>query len=134
MKCLLDVNTLIALGVVEHEFHARVTRWVRRLKSDGAVELLTCLITELGFVRVLSQTKLYEFDVTSVRALLMRMKTEGKALFTFLGDDQDISELPRWVKKPKQITHGHLAQLAKANDSVLATLDGGITGALLIPE
>jgi hypothetical protein len=64
----------------------------------------------------------------------MRMKTEGKAFFTFLGDDQDISELPRWVKKPKQITHGHLAQLAKANDSVLATLDGGITGALLIPE
>jgi hypothetical protein len=39
----------------------------------------------------------------------MRMKTEGKALFTFLGDDQDISRLPRWVKDPKQITDGHLA-------------------------
>lgn len=67
MKCLLDV-ALIALGVVEHEFYVRVTRWVRRLKSDGAVELLTCSITELGFVRVLSQARMYEFDVRQARA------------------------------------------------------------------
>jgi len=38
-----------------------------------------------------------------------------------------------WVKTPKQITDGHLAQLAKANGAILATLDGRIPGAFLIP-
>jgi len=33
----------------------------------------------------------------------------------------------------KQTTDGHLAQLAKAKGAVLATLDGKIPGAYLIP-
>jgi len=31
MKYLLDVNALIALGFLEHEFHERVAQWVQRL-------------------------------------------------------------------------------------------------------
>ena len=53
MKYLLDVSTLVALGVSEHEFHGRVTTWVGGLRSSGISELLTCSITELGFVRIL---------------------------------------------------------------------------------
>jgi len=43
---LLDVNALLALGLHEHEFHARLARWVAALgTADG---LTTCAITELG--------------------------------------------------------------------------------------
>ncbi|GAC1661639.1 MAG: hypothetical protein NVS9B4_14140 [Candidatus Acidiferrum sp.] len=52
---------------------------------------------------------------------------------TFISDDHDISHLPAWVKTAKQLTDGHLAQLAKANAAILATLDGQIPGAFLIP-
>jgi predicted nucleic acid-binding protein len=55
MRYLLDVNTLLALVVLEHEFHARVARRVERLRAKCVPELATCSITELGFVRVLGQ-------------------------------------------------------------------------------
>ena len=55
MIYLLDVNALVALGFVNHEFHARVVSWIRAQNSPA---LATCSITELGFVRVLAQTRL----------------------------------------------------------------------------
>jgi predicted nucleic acid-binding protein len=134
MTFLLDVNALVALGVVEHQFHPKVTRWVRTSRSSGDFRLMTCSITELGFVRVLASTKPYGFTVETAGDLLFRMKTEDEGLFSFVPDELDASRLPVWVHHPKQITDGHLAQLAKANGAVLATLDRGIRGALLIPE
>jgi predicted nucleic acid-binding protein len=58
MKYLLDVNALVALGFLQHEFHGRTANWVRRLAQKGVPELATCSITELGFVRVLMQASL----------------------------------------------------------------------------
>jgi hypothetical protein len=52
---------------------------------------------------------------------------------TFLPDGHDISHLPAWVKTPKQTTDGHLLQLARANEAVLATLDEKIPSAYSIP-
>lgn len=52
MIYLLDVNVLVALGFVNHEFHARVSHWIQ---SARPLQLATCAITELGFIRVLSQ-------------------------------------------------------------------------------
>jgi predicted nucleic acid-binding protein len=135
MRYLLDVSALVALGVVEHEFHDRATAWVDRTRSNGGgIELLTCSITEIGFVRVLSQTALYGFTVPTARALLLRMKAQMAAPFGFISDSHDISRLPGWVKTPKLITDGHLLHLAEANDAVLATLDRKIPGAFLIPQ
>jgi predicted nucleic acid-binding protein len=63
MKYLLDVNSLVALGFLQHEFHGRVADWVRILASKGVVALATCPITQLGFVRVLAQVPHYGFTV-----------------------------------------------------------------------
>ena len=133
MRFLLDVNVLVALGVVEHQFHTQVAAWLCAFRSDGNLELLTCSITELGFVRVLSNTKAYGFTVSTAGALLLRMKSEEEELFSFVADDRDASHLPGWVHFPKQVTDGHLVQLAKVNGAVLATLDRGIPGAFFIP-
>ena len=133
MRYLLDVNTLLALVVLEHEFHAQVTSWVERLGASAVPELATCSITELGFVRVLAQARQYGSSVAQARELLLKLKNSDSAHWIFITDDRDISHLPRWVRTPKQTTDGHLADLAKANEAVLATLDRQIPGAFLIP-
>ena len=134
MRYLLDVNALLALVVLEHEFHARVASWVERLAARSVPELATCSITELGFVRVLGQAQQYGSSVTQARELLLRVKASDGMRWVFIPDDRDISHLPRWVRTPKQTTDGHLAGLARANEAVLATLDRRIPSAFVIPQ
>ena len=131
MIYLLDVNALVALGFMNHEFHARVANWIRSVRS---LELASSSITELGFVRVLSQAPAYGLTVAQARSVLGRMKQSRAYPFHFLADAHDISHLPAWAKAPKQITDGHLGQLAKAHGATLATLDENIPGSYLIPK
>ena len=130
MTYLLDVNALVALGFMNHEFHGRVASWV----AGGSPQLATCPITEMGFVRVLAQAPAYGFTVSQGRTLLLRLKMQRLLRFTFLPDEHDISHLPGWVKAPKQVTNGHLCELAQAHAAVLATLDESIPRSYLIPR
>jgi uncharacterized protein len=134
MRYLLDVNTLLALVVLEHELHGRVASWVERLGASGVPELATCSITELGFVRVLGQAQQYGSSVTQARELLLKVKDSHGMRWIFIPDDRDVSHLPKWVRTPKQTTDGHLAELAGANGALLATLDRRIPGGFLIPQ
>ncbi|MGO8790589.1 MAG: PIN domain-containing protein [Terriglobia bacterium] len=130
MKFLLDVSALLSLGVLDHEFHDRTAKF---LTKNGITELATCAITELGFVRALAQAPQYRFTVAQARDLLVRLKKADVVKFTFIVDHHDVTHLPGWVKTAKQVTDGHLLELAKANGAALATLDRGIPGAVLIP-
>ena len=131
MTYLLDVNALVALGFVHHEFHDRLAAWVR---TQQFPPLATCSITELGFVRVLLQAPAFGLTIAQARTQLLRLKKTSALPFTFIPDSHDISHLPAWVKAPKQTTDGHLVELASANGAVLATLDEKIPGAYLIPR
>jgi len=131
MRYLLDVNVLVALGIEHHEFHDRVASWIR---SQQSPTFATCSITELGFVRVLTQASAYGFTMAQALGLLVRLKGAIALPFTFIADDHDITRLPSWVKTAKQTTDGHLAQLASAHSAMLATLDQRIPGAYLIPS
>jgi predicted nucleic acid-binding protein len=128
MNYLLDVNALVALGFINHEFHVRVASWVR---SSNSLQLASCSITELGFLRVLAQAPAYAFTIAQARTLLLRLKASR---LTFIPDEHDVSHLPAWVRAPKQITGGHLSKLASAKGGVLATLDESIPGSYLIPK
>ena len=131
MIYLLDVNALVALGFINHEFHDRVASWVQ---SHSSPNLASCSITELGFVRVLAQAPAYGFTVAQARTLLLRLKQARTSRLTFIPDEHDVSHLPGWVRAPKQITNGHLGKLGSANGAVLATLDENIPGSYLIPR
>lgn len=133
MRSLLDVNALVAFGIREHEFHERVANWIEPLLAEGSLELASCSITELGFVRVVAQTPYYGFTTPEARALLLRIKTTYARVFSFITDSHDVTHIPGWVKHPKQVTDGHLLQLAQAHGAVFATLDTRIPGAYLIP-
>jgi predicted nucleic acid-binding protein len=130
MIYLLDVNALVALGFINHEFHIRVATWVRSHEPN----LASCSITELGFARVLAQAPAYGFTVAQARTLLLRLKQAKHSVLTFIPDHHDISDLPVWVRSPRQITDGHLSKLATAHGAVLATLDENIPGSYLIPK
>ena len=132
MTYLLDVNALLALGLHEHEFHARLARWVAALRPGDV--LATCPITELGFVRILAQVPQYRITIGQARTLLARLKSARARRFTFIADDHGVEHLPPWVKTPRQTTDGHLAALAAAHTAKLATLDEGVPAAFLIPQ
>src|ERR1700678_830153 len=100
MIYLLDVNALVALGFTNHEFHDRLSAWVQ---SQNSPKLASCSITELGFVRVLAQAPAYGFTVTQARTLLLRLKQARNSALTFIPDNHDISDLPAWVRTPRQI-------------------------------
>jgi hypothetical protein len=106
---------------------------VYTLTSRAIPELLTCSITELGFLRVLAQAPQYGFTIAHARALLLRLKRGDSLKFTFIPDGHDVSHIPAWVKTAKQTTEGHLVQLARANSAILARLDERIPGTFLIP-
>lgn len=108
MIYLLDVNALLALGCTNHEFHARIARWVQ---STSSPQLASCSITELGFVRVQAQAPAYGFTLAQARTLLLPLKKARTCLlcgFVFIPDRHNVSHLPGWVRAPKQITDGHL--------------------------
>lgn len=130
MVYLLDVNALVAVGFAPHQFHRRVASWL--VSCDGL--LATCAITELGFVRVLSQASAYGLTVAQARELLVRVKRAHRPRFTFIADNHDVSRLPDWVRAAKQITDGHLSGLARANGAVLATLDENVPDSYLIAK
>ena len=71
MKYLLDVNVLIALGIRQHPFHFRESRWA---KSNTLSEFLSCSITEIGFLRIVGQAPLYGVDVENAKALLNSLR------------------------------------------------------------
>jgi predicted nucleic acid-binding protein len=71
MKYLLDVNALIAFAFQHHQFHNRVTAWIR---AERVPSLLSCSITELGFVRILAQTPGYQLSIAQARNLLIELK------------------------------------------------------------
>lgn len=133
MRYLLDVNTLIAHGITRHQMWNRVENWLASLASSAKPELATCSITELGFVRIVSQIPAYNVTVDQAKTQLELLKGSQSYDFKLLVDDHDASQLPIWVTGSKQTTDGHLLELAKANGFVLATLDERIPGAFVVP-
>ena len=133
MRYLLDVNALIALGITRHEFHDRVLTWLSSLASDGTPKLATCSITELGFVRIVSQVSAYNVTLEQAKTELSGLKGSETYDIVFLADGNDVSRLPAWVSLSKQTTDGHLVGLAAQQKCVLATLDEGIPDAFVIP-
>ncbi|MCC6328594.1 MAG: hypothetical protein IT174_08760 [Acidobacteria bacterium] len=133
MRYLLDVNALIALGITRHQFRDRVRTWLTSLVAKGIPKLATCSITELGFVRIVSQVPAYNVTLEQAKTQLAKLKQSQAYHFEFLVDGNDASMLPPWIKSAKHTTDGHLAELATSNGCVLATLDENIPAAFVIP-
>ena len=126
MRYLLDVNALIALAHDAHTLHTRATAWALRLPASAVI--LTTPITELGFCRVSVNVGL-QTDVASARRAMRKLKTSPGRAFEFLPDTLGVEVMPAYVKRPSELTDGHLLELAKVSNATLATFDNGIKDA-----
>ncbi len=131
MKWLLDVNALIALAHQGHADHSRAIRWFASLPNSTS-GLATCPITELGFVRVSVQAG-FENTIPDAAETLHGLKNSSRIPFELIPNSLGAERLPSWVCGAKQVTDGHLLELAREFSMDLATLDKGIPGACLIP-
>ena len=130
MNCLLDVNALVALAHQNHADHLRLIHWYASLIGSETT-LATCAITELGFVRVSIKAG-FENDAPSAMETLRGLKESSRIPFKLLPDSLGADRLPSYVTGAKQITDGHLLELAAEFSMELATLDKSIPGALRI--
>jgi predicted nucleic acid-binding protein len=131
MSWLLDVNALVALAHQGHADHFRVIRWFASLIGSDA-RLSTCSITEVGFVRVSIQAGFENTAADAVETLL-GLKASSRIPFDLIPDSLGADRLPSYVVGAKQVTDGHLLELAREFSMRLASLDKGIPGAYLIP-
>lgn len=131
MRWLLDVNVLIALAHQGHADHPRVIRWFASLMGSEA-RLGTCAITEVGFVRVSIQAG-FENNAPDAAETLRGLKDSSRIPFDLIPDSLGADRLPSHVLGARQVTDGHLLELAKESSMQLATMDKSIPGAYLIP-
>ena len=125
---LLDVNLLTALLWPSHEHHVSARDWfVNRGRSKWA----TCPITQLGFVRLLSNPALSPDALTAQEAVELLAKNVNQPSHVFWPHRISV---PRALKPfisqavgHKQITDIYLLSLAAGQKSRLVTFDRGLT-------
>lgn len=134
MNYLLDVNVLVAWGWSDHVDHLRVVTWIRSILGKRSHRIMTSAIPELGFVRVSVQRGGGRVRLEDGMATLDSMVKSLGSRHRFLPDDLSSTlPFPSWCEGASRSTDAHLLRLAERNGLRLATLDGAIPGAFLIP-
>jgi len=141
MIALPDVNALIARSDARHQFHLRVKFWLR---TQTALDLATCAITENGYLRVYGHPN-YPCGpgspVAAARDLAVLRDRPGHRFltgnFSILAPDIDLEGCT-----PSQLTDLYLLALAVRHDAKFVTLDtridparvkGGTATLIVIP-
>ncbi len=127
---LLDANVVIALTVVEHEHHDRVSRWASTIS-----QFALCPIVEGALIRYL--VRIGE-QARNARAVLDAIRSLESGEFwpdSLSALDAELGP----VQGHRQVTDAYLASLARSRGGMLATLDQALAAArpdttLLIPE
>jgi predicted nucleic acid-binding protein len=114
VRYLLDVSTLVALLMDDHEHNAKATSW-----AEGKA-LAVCPLTELGFIRV------------AIAGYHSTLEQARKVLDAFYRNDQPLfvpADLPALEGEPspsyRKITDWYIANLAAKHGMKWATLDAG---------
>lgn len=127
MRCLLDINVLIALLDQDHTFHARAHAWWRKEQPPWA----SCPITENGVVRIMaspSYSRGRQFTVSELVNLLQTFT--ARTQHTFWSDSVSILDATRFdhgrILLSKTVTDIYLLSLAVEKSGRLVTFDQGI--------
>jgi predicted nucleic acid-binding protein len=116
MKHLVDVNVLLAAIWASHPAHAKAATWLEGKR------LCLCPIAGLGFLRISTQPKAFNFTMDSARYGLTRFCAERGV--EWIADD--LLPLDSHPSKSDQVTDTYLADLAAKHSLRLGTLDAGI--------
>jgi toxin-antitoxin system PIN domain toxin len=122
MICLPDVNVWIALTSDRHIHHSIATRW---LDNSEDLQLVFCRITEMGFLRLLTNPHVMVEDVLDAQA--------AWSVYEAWRSDQRVAFMPeppgfsaRWREASSRITTGpntwtdaYLAAFAEAEQATV---------------
>jgi toxin-antitoxin system PIN domain toxin len=123
---LLDLNLMAALFWPSHEHHVAAHNWFGRRRVDGWA---TCPLTQLGFVRLVSNPA-FSRDALSVHdALALLLKNLEHPDHVFWIADRDAASLTPMVpslRGHQQVTDAYLLALAHHHGGLVATFDRGL--------
>ena len=127
MAFLLDVNVLIARIDPRHENHERVVRWER---DNASEHLVTCPLTQNGFIRIYGHPGYPGGPGSPAEALIelryvLRLRTHR-----FIADSLSLSDTRVFSSlagiSPKQLTDVYLLGLAVSAGIDFVTTDSRI--------
>jgi hypothetical protein len=126
MIYLPDVNVWIALTSNRHVHHAIATEWLQGIERDYVA---FCRVSELGFLRLLTNSHVMGSDVlspTQAWRIYDEWRTDGRVIF--LSERTNFSE--QWRQLGNQISGGpnawtdaYLAAFAGESNATVITLD-----------
>ena len=120
---LLDTNALLALAWPNHQFHKAV---VQRLDRRPMPKWATCLLTQLGFVRLSSNPSIVDVRKTPGQVLEILSVLIADEHHTYVDILPSLSEVESTFRRllgHQQVTDAYLVAVAEANDATLLTLD-----------
>jgi uncharacterized protein len=116
MKHLLDINVLLAAIWQQHPQFAKADAWL------VGREVATCPLTELGFLRISTNKRALNADMTASRQLLEAFLQKHNAECI----PADLPVLKSSARRSEELTDYYLADLAASKGMKLATFDTGI--------
>ncbi len=124
---LLDVNVLIAAAWPAHLAHAKIQEWLAKHARESWA---TCPLTELAFVRILSNPAFSPHALTPRDALALLRANLSHPMHRFWADDLGILQAlepyaPR-ITGHQQFMDAYLLGLAMIRKAKLVTLDQGV--------
>jgi toxin-antitoxin system PIN domain toxin len=124
---LLDVNVLVAMAWPAHRAHVNVQHWLGRHAGEGWA---TCPLTQIAFVRILSNPSFSENALTPTDALTLLKANLGHPAHRFWGDDISLKEaldpLAQKLTGHQQVTDAYLLGLAIHKKGKLVTMDRAV--------
>lgn len=127
-RALLDLNVLTALLWPAHEHHDAAHRWFGRRSKAGWA---TCALTQLGFVRIVSNPAFSRDALSPTNAVALLAQNVAHPAHEFWSDDLQVPAavgvLKRTLEGHRQVTDAYLLALASHRQGVLATFDRGLS-------
>jgi len=124
---LLDVNILTALLWPAHEHHARAHRWFGHRGDAGWA---TCSLTQLGFVRIVSNPAFSTDALSPAGAVELLAANLSHGAHEFWTENLPVPAALKGMETGlqgyKQLTDAYLLALASRRSGVLATFDRGL--------
>jgi uncharacterized protein len=124
---LLDINILTALLWPAHEHHEVAHRW---FGGRADAPWATCSLTQLGFVRIVSNPAFSRDALSPVEALALLGENLAHPAHAFWSDSLQVpaavKDMEPRLQGYKQLTDAYLLALAHRRKGVLATFDRGL--------
>ncbi len=124
IRCLLDVNVLVALLDAGHAFHQRAHKWWAASSQAWA----SCPLTENGLVRIMSSTSYSKEENFSVHDIAARLSYFAEHTdHAFWIDDLTVRNTSHFqlshLFSSRHLTDVYLLALAVKNGGQLVTFD-----------